>query len=222
QGLPSATDMNGNYVYYMPYYKGAFMFGDNSSGQITRTSGKGTWFMWGMGTNTLNPDLSSASLGQTWAEVDLEGVPIWMMTTYEVNDLMYAAGVEMVADVFGHHDSIRTPDGRTLIMGGYSVTDMSIPKEEFGILDWRANNAERALPLSVERAEEVAEQHWDFVLEFGADHSLTKAWKVGGACVCMVHVCVWCMCVYGVDKAYSVFKHHVRGYPQVLSRECSC
>ncbi|GIQ79529.1 arylsulfotransferase [Kipferlia bialata] len=170
EGLATATDMNGNLVYYMPHYKGSFMFGEKSSGQFTRVSGRGTWFLWANGSKTLNPSLSSASLAQVWAEVDLEGIPLWTMGLYEVNDMLLASGSDLVAEVLGHHDAARTPDG-------YSTVDFSIPKEEHGLLDFFKCNKERKKPVSTERAEQVPEQHWDYVLEFDADRNLTKSWQ---------------------------------------------
>ncbi|GIQ86842.1 arylsulfotransferase [Kipferlia bialata] len=178
-GLPTATDMNGNIVYYLPYYKGAYQFGsdDTGSGSLTRVSGKGTWFLNGSGKNTLNPGMSTQILSQVWAEIDLEGVPLWTLSIYQVNDMLLEGGHELIAEILGHHDAIRTPDGRTLLLGAYSSVDFDLEPEVYKLRDFPECNEERKGPTPTERAEEVAEQHWDFVLEFDADRTLTKSWK---------------------------------------------
>ncbi|GIQ89222.1 hypothetical protein KIPB_011636, partial [Kipferlia bialata] len=117
-GMPTATDLNGNLVYYMPYYKGAMFFGGGASGCTNRPSGRGTWFYNGAGYSTLNMGLSATVNSQVWAEVDLEGIPLWQISIHQINDMLHAGGHDVIAEVFGHHDAFRTPDGRTFVLGG--------------------------------------------------------------------------------------------------------
>ncbi|GIQ85993.1 hypothetical protein KIPB_007761, partial [Kipferlia bialata] len=51
---PFATDLNGNLIYYIPYYKGAFNYSSGANGMGVRPSGQGTWFLNATGEQDMN------------------------------------------------------------------------------------------------------------------------------------------------------------------------
>ncbi|GIQ91196.1 arylsulfotransferase, partial [Kipferlia bialata] len=59
----------------------------------------------------------------------------------------------------------------------YSEDDFSIPPEKYTIWDLVSASKEAEVPTSMERAEKVGEQHWDLIVEFAPDRSITSVWK---------------------------------------------
>ncbi|GIQ85470.1 arylsulfotransferase, partial [Kipferlia bialata] len=173
------TDLNGNVVYYIPYYKGVFTFNPVLSGMISRPGGRGNWFFDGSGGSSMNPDLTNTVTSQMFAEVDCEGVPIWSLSIWEINDILLESGYTEICEVIGHHDAIRLPNGESIVYAGYGQVDKSKSEyiETVTMLDYYSKMGKSDVPVPLDYIETVPLQHFDMILHFNADHSIKSVWR---------------------------------------------
>ncbi|GIQ85320.1 arylsulfotransferase [Kipferlia bialata] len=176
-----ATDLNGNVVFYHPYYKGAFLFSTEPGSMITRPAGRGNWFIGASGGSSLNPDLTDAVQSQVFAEIDPEGVPLWSLTLWELNDKLLEAGHNnLIAEVLGHHDSVRLANGDTILFGGYNTVDKSKAEyiEYYSMWNYLSLMGVADHPVPLDYVKNTPTQHYDMMLQVsGTDHSIKQVWK---------------------------------------------
>ncbi|GIQ82625.1 arylsulfotransferase, partial [Kipferlia bialata] len=174
--LVFATDLAGEVVYYIPHYDGAFKHANPISGIVSRPAGRGHWFMDASGGSSMNPGLSHSTTSGTFAEVDEEGVPIWTMNVWKLNDLFLDYGETVVCQTVGHHDVIRMPDGSTIMYAGFTTVDKTREPEVCLGKEWWKRFKETDIPVPLERAQQP-EEHWDLILKFDAEHNLVRVWN---------------------------------------------
>ncbi|GIQ86024.1 arylsulfotransferase, partial [Kipferlia bialata] len=136
-------------------------------------------FLNATGEQDMNMALAANPGSNMWTEIDLEGVPLWWITIWEINDRLYEGDHDVVAEVVGHHEAIRIPDGRTIMLAEYAEIDRSKEMECYhGVLDWyRILTTQYDTPLPLDRVQKVPQSNYDMVLEFAKDRSLSHVWK---------------------------------------------